>query len=208
MRSIATRKPVVTDSLAFARGWLRAPLAVGGPFASSVWTAERIAESTLEAMHGRDGPVIELGAGTGPVTEALLRRGCPVDRLVVVERDAEMCALLEERFPGLRVLHGDALRLRETLGRGRVRSAGVTLSGLPMRVVPADVSRRFFRDAFGLMPRGGAVIQYTYGLRSPLEPAVAASLGLDAIFVGREWRNLPPIGVWRYQRQAVRLPDR
>ena len=203
MRSVTSRKPIAVDPLAFVRGWIRAPLAVGGPFASSAWTAARIADATLEAARGESGAVIELGAGTGPVTEALIRLGCPLERLVVVERDAEMCALLEERFPGLRVLHGDALCLRETLTRGRVRSACVTLSGLPMRVVPAESARRFFGEAFGLMPEDGAVIQYTYGIRAPLDPAVTTGLELDARFVGREWRNLPPMAVWQYRRRAI-----
>ncbi len=203
MRDITRQKPINADPLAFVRGWLRSPLAVGGPFASSPWTATRIAEATLEAARGDAGPVVELGAGTGPITEALLRQGCPLDRLIVVERDPEMCALLEERFPGLRVLRGNALRLRETLAQGRIKATRVTLSGLPMRVVPAAAARRFYRDAFGLMPADGAVIQYTYGLRSPLDPAVATALDLNATFIGREWRNLPPMGVWRYQRRRA-----
>jgi phosphatidylethanolamine/phosphatidyl-N-methylethanolamine N-methyltransferase len=203
MRSITSRKPVAIDPLAFLRGWLRSPLSVGGPFASTVWTAERIAEATLEAARGERGPVVELGAGTGPVTEALLRLGCPPERLVVIERDAEMCALLEERFPGLQVLRGDALRLRDTLFAERIRSACVVLSGLPMRVVPVAGASRFFREAFALLPDDGAVIQYTYGLRAPLNPAVAASLNLQASFVGREWRNLPPMGIWRYQQRSA-----
>lgn len=197
-----SRKPANNDPLAFVRGWLRSPKSVGGPFASSVWTAERIAEVTLDAACGDDGPVVELGAGTGPITEALLRAGCPPDRLVVVERDTEMCALLEERFPGLRVLQGDALRLRDTLADGRVKAARVVLSGLPMRVVPAAGAARLYSDAFTLMPPGGSIVQYTYGLRSPVDPAVVEGLNLTATFVGREWRNLPPMAVWRYQKRG------
>ncbi|HJQ58323.1 MAG TPA: rRNA adenine N-6-methyltransferase family protein [Vineibacter sp.] len=201
-RSATSRKPAHTDPLAFVRGWLRSPKAVGGPFASSIWTAERIAEVTLDAACDNDAPVIELGAGTGPITEALLRAGCPLDRLVVVERDPGLCSFLEERFPGLRVVNGDALRLRDTLAEGRVRSARVVLSGLPMRVVPAAGAARLYSDAFELMPPGGAIIQYTYGLRSPLDPSVVEGLDLSATFVGREWRNLPPMAVWRYQKRA------
>jgi phosphatidylethanolamine/phosphatidyl-N-methylethanolamine N-methyltransferase len=202
----SSRKPVPADPLAFMRGWLRAPLAVGGPFASSPWTAERIAEATLDANADDTACVLEIGAGTGAITDALLRLGCPLDRLIVVERDAELCELLEERFPGVRVVRGDALRLRETLARARIGSAGVAVSGLPLRVVPANAARRFYREAFGLMPEGSAIIQYTYGLRAPLDPAVADTLGLDAAFVGREWRNLPPMGVWRYRRRMAGAP--
>lgn len=203
MRSATSRNPIAADPLAFARGWLRSPRSVGGPFASTVWTAARIAETTLDAACGNGGTVVELGAGTGPITEALLRLGCPLDRLVVIERDAEMCALLEERFAGLRVLQGDALRLRETLAQGRVKSACVVLSGLPMRVIPADQATACYRDALAAMPPDGSIIQYTYGLRSPLDPAIVAALDLDAAFVGREWRNLPPMAVWRYRKRVT-----
>lgn len=202
MRSITSRKPIFADPWPFLRGWCRSPVAVGWPLASSWWSAQLIAAAALRAARSTSGPVVELGAGTGPVTEALLQLGCPLDQLVVVERDGEMCGFLETRFPGLRVLQGDALRLRETLARGGVTSTCVTVCGLPMRVVPPDAAQRCYGDAFTLMPAGGAVIQYTYGLRSPLAPAALAALDLSATFVGREWRNLPPMGVWRYHKRA------
>jgi phosphatidylethanolamine/phosphatidyl-N-methylethanolamine N-methyltransferase len=48
------------------------------------------------------------------------------------------------------------------------------------------------------MPSGGAIIQYTYGFRSPVAPD-DVDLKLDATFVGREWRNVPPMGIWNYR---------
>ena len=192
--------PARGDRWAFARGWWRAPTAVGGPFRSSVWTADRIARAVLETARG-GGPVVETGAGTGPITEALLRQGCPLDGLVVIERDPAMCDFLAERIPGLRIVTGDAIDLRGTLAAAGVRGARAVLSGLPMRVVAADAARRYYESAFELMPPGGAVTQYTYGVRSPLDPAIVDGAGLEAEFVGREWRNLPPMGVWRYRRR-------
>jgi phosphatidylethanolamine/phosphatidyl-N-methylethanolamine N-methyltransferase len=192
------RAPALADPLLFLRGWSRDPVAVGGPFASSGWTARRLAQATLGAAIAGGGPVLELGAGTGPVTEALIEAGCPVDQIVVVERDAELCGLLQRRFSGLHVLHGDALELAELLARARISSARVVLSGLPMRVVPPHASARCYSQAFQLMPPGGAIIQYTYGFRPPVDPDEALPK-LDATFVGREWRNIPPMGIWSYR---------
>ena len=110
-----SRAPALADPLLFLRGWSRDPVAVGGPFASSPWTARRLAQATLDAAIAGGGPVLELGAGTGPVTDALIEAGCPVDQIVVVERDAELCRSLERRFPDLHVLHGNALDLGEIL---------------------------------------------------------------------------------------------
>ena len=46
------------------------------------------------------GSVIELGPGTGPVTQALIQRGVAPERLVLVEYDPEFCKLLMIILPG------------------------------------------------------------------------------------------------------------
>ena len=68
------------------------------------------------------GPVIELGPGTGPVTDALIRRGIAQDRLVLVEFNPEFCKLLTRRFPKATIIQGDAYDIRETLDGHRHRA--------------------------------------------------------------------------------------
>lgn len=194
------------DPFEFLRGWTRDPVAVGLPIASSPWTARRLAHETLAAAIPGNGPVVELGAGTGAITAAFLDAGCPRDGLVVVERDAELCATLRDRFPDLRIVHGDALALRETLAAAGVSSASAMLSGLPMRAIPAEAATRCYAGAFALMPPGGSIVQYTYGVKPPVDPE-EAGLPLDARFLGREWRNVLPMGIWRY-RVVQALPAR
>jgi len=184
------------------RGWSRDPVAVGLPFASSYWTARRLAQAALDAAIPGSGPVLELGAGTGAVTDALIETGCPVDQIVVVERDAQLCGSLQRRFAGLHVLHGNALELDEILAGARIASVRVVLSGLPMRVVPPQAAAHCYSQAFQRMPPGGAIIQYTYGFRPPVDPD-EAELKLDTTFVGREWRNLPPMGIWSYRLERA-----
>ena len=57
------------------------------------------------------GPVIELGPGTGPVTEALIQRGIPQDRLILIEFDPDFCRLLSRRYPRATIVEGDAYTL-------------------------------------------------------------------------------------------------
>ncbi len=182
----------------FVRGWLRDPVGVGLPFPSSPSTARRLAEAALESSIC-NGPVLELGAGTGAVTAALIDVGCPVNRIVAVEHDAELCRALEQRFPGLAVLEGDALELGALLEAAKLSSVAVVICGLPMRAIPSEAATRCYQDAFEAMPPGGAIIQYTYGLRPPVDPRAMTSK-VEATFVGREWRNFPPMGIWRYSR--------
>jgi len=187
-----------SNPLPFFRGWSRDPVAVGLPFPSSPWTARRLAQATLDAAIDGAGPVLELGAGAGAVTQALIEAGCATDRLVVVERDVELCRTLERRFRGLCVLHGDALQIAELLSAAGITSVSVVLSGLPMRAVAPAAAIRCYGDAFRLMPPGGAIIQYTYGFKSPVDPGRSPPR-LDATFVGREWRNVPPMAIWSYR---------
>lgn len=59
----------------------------------------------------RDETILEIGAGTGILTESLLRGGA---RVVAVEKDTQLVALLQKKFAGmehLTIVSGDALKL-------------------------------------------------------------------------------------------------
>ena len=69
----------------FARQMLNEPAAVGAIWPSSRWLARSVASRV--PRHG-DGLVVELGGGTGAVTNALLQRGIAPGRLMVIERSS------------------------------------------------------------------------------------------------------------------------
>src|SRR5262245_28727551 len=92
----------------FLKRWLRRPLAIGAVVPSGRLLAEAMAETTLANLQGRAGHVVELGAGTGEVTKALLAKGIPAERLAVVERDPELVVFLRRHFRGPLILGGDA----------------------------------------------------------------------------------------------------
>ena len=188
----------------FLRSWLRDPVAVGLPFPSSPRLALRLAETVRRAAISNGGPVLELGAGTGVVTKALMETGWPLDRIVVVERDGELCRTLERRLPGLQVLQANALKLGALAQRTGLSRASVVLSGLPMRAIPTRAAFDCYLEAFRLLPPGGAIIQYTYGFRPPVDPQATAA-PLKATLVGREWLNCPPVGIWLYRLAASAL---
>ena len=195
--------PKFGNPLPFLRCWTKDPFAVGLPFASSCRTARRLARAALDAALPHAGPILELGAGTGVVTEALIEQGCPPSEIVAIERDAGLCRDLKRRFRGLQVLQGDALNLGRIIERAQIPVVRVVLSGLPMRAVPPRAAANCYADAFALMPSGGSIIQDTYGFRPPVDPKIVdrrvAGPTLEATFIGREWRNLPPIGIWGYR---------
>src|SRR5437762_3596433 len=98
------------DEVRFIGSWIKKPLAVGAVTPSSKPLARTMAQYV--DPHG-DGPVIELGPGTGPITEALVEHGVDPSRLVLVEFNPTFCQLLRQRFPEATVVQADAYRLRE-----------------------------------------------------------------------------------------------
>ena len=112
------------------------------------------------------GPVIELGPGTGPVTEALVRQGVDPARLILVEFDPDFCRLLRTRYPAATVVQGDAYRLRRLLD-GIVREpAAAIVSGLPLVTKPPRTRLRLISDAMGLLKPGAPFVQFTYAMRA------------------------------------------
>ncbi len=68
--------------------------------------------------------VVELGAGTGPITRVIAARARPETRVVVLERDADFARLLRQRFaplPHFDVIEGDVRDLSALLQRSLFR---------------------------------------------------------------------------------------
>ncbi len=103
----------------FIRTWMEKPISTGAVMPSSKVLARAMARYVDP---NSTGPVIELGPGTGPVTEALVRHGVDPARLVLVEFNPDFCRLLRTRYPAATVVQGDAYRLRRLLEISRART--------------------------------------------------------------------------------------
>src|SRR5262249_28188026 len=143
------------------------------------------------------GPVVELGPGTGPVTEALVEHGVDPARLVLVEFNPIFCQMLRARFPGATVVQGDAYALRRGLANSLRPPAAAVVSGLPLVTKPLRVRLRLLRDALALTRPGAPFVQFTYAVVPPIPKALA---GVNAEASERIWMNLPPARVWVYRK--------
>ena len=97
----------IHDTGAFLRAWLAAPLRVASVAPSGPALSRLI---TSEVLPG-SGHIVELGAGTGVFTRALLDRGIDESDLTLVEFDMDLAMLLRRKFPLARVLRMDAAGL-------------------------------------------------------------------------------------------------
>jgi phosphatidylethanolamine/phosphatidyl-N-methylethanolamine N-methyltransferase len=143
-----------------------------------------------------DGPIVELGPGTGPVTAALLERGIDPKRLVLVEYDDAFCKSLRNKFPEVKVVQGDAFALDETL-RGHAEAPYCAIvSSLPLLNFDPGQRERLIGVAMQLLRPRAPFIQFTYGANSPLP--VESPL-YETTPSKRIWWNLPPARVWTYR---------
>lgn len=191
------KSPVrIDDEARFLRSWVERPLVTGAVTPSGKMLARTMASYLDPAVSG---PVIELGPGTGPVTEAILRRGVPEEQLILIEFNADFCRLLGKRFPAATVLQGDAYNVPELLAGRSEGAAAAIVSSLPLFTKPLPVRMKLLNDAFGLMQNGAPFVQFTYSPVSPIPKSDAYTSQPS----GRVWWNLPPARVWAYRRQAA-----
>ena len=187
----------------FLKRWLRRPFAMGSVVPSGRLLAEEMARATLAALGTRPGHVVELGAGTGEVTKALLAAGIPPRRLALVERDPELAGFLRRHFPDLQIVEGDAARLPRLISDNSLGPVAAVVSSLPLLSLPAEVVNGIVGGVFDSLPRGGALVQFTYGPKPPVPRGLRERLHLAGTRGKRVWRNVPPAVVWTFRRSAA-----
>ncbi|MEN5084174.1 methyltransferase domain-containing protein [Bosea sp. TWI1241] len=191
-------KAKLGDDARFLKSWIDSPGRTGAVAPSSPFLARRMASFVDPQVPG---PVVEIGPGTGPVTEALIARGVAEERLVLVEFSPEFCELLRNRFPRATVIEGDAYALSRTLADRLEGRAAAVVSSLPLFNRPPPERLRLVRDAFdNVLTPGGPFIQFTYAMISPI-PRKGSGLKSQV----SDWvlRNIPPARVWVYRRPAA-----
>jgi phosphatidylethanolamine/phosphatidyl-N-methylethanolamine N-methyltransferase len=149
------------------------------------------------------GAIVELGGGTGSITRAILDTGrVQPENLVVIEREARLCAIIANRCPGAQVICGDAGDLGKLLKRAGVSKVRTIISGLPFLSMPDADNRRIIDASFAALAEDGEFIQFTYGPASPIPKAIQSAYDLTGQRLGWILMNIPAAAVWLYRRTA------
>lgn len=188
-------KDVLADEVRFLKNWIGRPLTTGAVSPSGK-ALTRLMASFVDPLDPR--PVVELGPGTGVVTQALLERGVAPERLYSIEYNSDFCALLRHRFPGVNIVQGDAYDFNATLKDRVEGEISAVVSSLPLFTRPTDQRRALILEALSRMPVGRPLIQFSYAL----VPPVPAEPGLTVDHTPWVILNIPPARVWLYRRTA------
>jgi phosphatidylethanolamine/phosphatidyl-N-methylethanolamine N-methyltransferase len=173
--------------------WFRKPLAIGAICPSSEHVGDALGR--MLDLH-RPGAVLELGAGTGSLTRGLLRAGCPPGRLIVLEREPPLAALLRRDFPDVAaVIEEEATQIGRYLDECNIGELASVVSSLPIKWFPEADQRAIVLGCLDRLGPGGRFLQMTNAFTSPvaIEP-----LGIEGHQACRVWRNVPPAQIWAY----------
>jgi phosphatidylethanolamine/phosphatidyl-N-methylethanolamine N-methyltransferase len=182
----------LADNLRFLRALITRPKNIGAVLPSSPALARAIARQ----IHPHAGPVLEIGAGTGVVSEALLERGVPAERLTLLEYDPDLTGLLRKRFPHVHVIQGDAFDLGHSLGPRYAAPFGAIVSGLPLLNHPPARRRAFMEAVAARLQPGAPFVQFSYGPTPPVPPLPGHNVTRAAMVLA----NIPPAKVWVYRK--------
>ncbi len=178
----------------FYKGWLNDPVKVGAIAPTSVLMARKMA-SVIRPDSGL--PVLELGPGTGAITNEILERGVVPDNLVSVEFSPVFLPGLRHRFPGVNFVHGDAFNITNIAKDLEIGTFDSIVSALPLLTTPVQLRIDLVEAMLDLLEPGRPMVQFSYMLGPPVPPSPGRFVvsHLDTIL-----RNLPPARIWTYRR--------
>ena len=180
----------LADNLRFLRALITNPKSVGAIFPSSAALARAIARQIDPGC----GPVLEIGPGTGAVSEAILARGVEPGHLTLLEYDGDFARHLAARFVGVHVMQGDAFDLDHALGTRP--PFGAVVSCLPLLNFPPPLRTGLMEAIVRRLLPGAPVIQFSYGAHAPAVPPDGFNVTRAAYVLA----NIPPAKVWVYRQ--------
>jgi phosphatidylethanolamine/phosphatidyl-N-methylethanolamine N-methyltransferase len=183
----------MTDLALFFGKFLRHRTAIASLAPSSRWLAHATVRN-IDWQQAR--VVVELGAGTGPITRVLVEKAHPDCRLIVLERDADFARLLRARFSehaNCDVIEADVNDLDRLLADRHIERADYIVSGLPVPSFPKELQRTLFRSVKRLLAPAGTYNQIT---EMPLVYWGLYRRFFEQVQFVFEPRNLPPAGAY------------
>ncbi len=186
----------LTDSTVFLREWIANPQRTGAVAPSSPQLGAAMARWL---PRNPESFVLELGPGTGAVTDALLKRGLREDRIIAIENNPTLAKLLRKRFPQAQIITGDAWQMDDLLRElpAPVESVGAVISSLPLLNFPKEQAEALAQKIRTVLEPRGRWVQYSYQIVKDRSRGAEAFKLLASKIV---WFNLPPARVSVFQK--------
>lgn len=190
----------MSDASLFLRKFLRHGTAIASIAPSSPW----LSRATVRPIDwSRAKVIVELGAGTGPITRVIAANATPECRVLVIERDADFSRILRSRYghlPNFEVIEGDVRHLLTVLRNQGIQHVDHVVSGLPTPSLPDEVRQELFDALRIVLGSDGGFHQIT---EIPWLYLPFYRRHFEEVRFVFEPRNIPPAGV--YHCRGVKL---
>ena len=154
-------KARLKENVLFLRKFLR-----HGRKIASVWpSSPQLSRATIREIDwDLVKVVVELGAGTGPITDQIIRRLKPHTRLIAIERDPDFARILQRRFShhkNVEIVLADVRDLDAVLKTRGITHVDAFVSGLPTPSLPRPVRNRMLASVRRHLVDGGVFSNIT-----------------------------------------------
>jgi len=186
----------ILDRIVFLQEFLKHPRQVASIVPSSRFLERRIVE-LADIRSART--VVELGTGTGGTTRAILDAMAPDAKLLSIEINPQLCALLGRiRDRRLYVHCGNAYELRNALASYGLAAPDAVVSGIPFSTMQRDTAQRVLETISSALVPGGRFLAYQ--VSSQVDDLSSPLLGPARVEV--EFRNIPPVRLYRWEKRG------
>ena len=185
------------DRTLFLREFLKRPGQVASIIPSSHFLKRRIVDMA-EIRSART--VVELGAGTGGTTRAILGAMAQDATLLVIEINPQLCERVSRIRDTRLIVHcGCASELGTALATYGLAAPEAVVSGIPFSTIKRSTGLQILDSISAALAPGGRFVAYQVSdqvnvLTSPL-------LGSAQIEV--ELFNIPPVRLYRWEKRAA-----
>jgi phosphatidylethanolamine/phosphatidyl-N-methylethanolamine N-methyltransferase len=199
-QNVVNKSIATGEKRLFFKQWLKSPMQLG-TFAPLSMKLAHLAANQVNADNRTT--IVEIGAGTGRLTRALLAKGVNIDRFAMVELDHKMCGFLDHSLKQMYqskkhppVIHGNAENLVNIIPRTWVGKVDYVVSAIPLMYMEETLRERIIQASLDVLnPVSGSIIHVTYSPVSPIRFMEGEIIQKRVVSL---WGNIPPGFVWRF----------
>ena len=187
----------MNDQIVFLKEFLRNPRQVASIVPSSRFIEQGIVElAEVRSAH----TIVDLGAGTGGTTRAILKAMPPYAELLSIEINQRFCGLLRRIEDKRLIAHcGSAHELQKTLSLYGLPAPDVVISGIPFSTMSRQAGARILEAIFSVLVPGGRFVAYQ--ISKQVEEMSRPLFGPAYVVV--ELLNIPPLRLYRLEKQMA-----
>ena len=149
----------------------------------------------LEGMD--EGYILELGPGMGAITECILQRQVPEDKLILIDKNEDFANYLSHKYTSANVFAEDASNAKKLLHAQGIFEVRHIVCSLPFVMIKQEQQLSILDNIFNLLHPQGCVSIVTYFVRCPISKKILGQYNKSSELFGFTMKNIPPAYVYQ-----------